>query len=215
VKTGNAETGEPGPSVGRASAVAGVLGHGTCGTGRGRLISRPACLPGRRVIAAGPVSPTSGREGLYVETNAWPDDAGRFAMSEWPDERPAGHTAGRRSPASNPVTPVYGSTSRARSTADAGEPITGQLRSAPFRGEPAPVRSCWMCGIRLSADQMVADGGRACHDLRWYCRDTWACTERWTSRPATPAAIDPFREETPEAEGKQVTGAGATRPVPV
>jgi hypothetical protein len=45
--------------------------------------------------------------------------------------------------------------------------------------EPAAVKSCWMCGIRLPADHMVADGGSACADLRWYCRDVRGCTERW------------------------------------
>jgi hypothetical protein len=36
---------------------------------------------------------------------------------------------------------------------------------------------------------MVADGGSACADVRWYCLDMRGCTERWTSRPATPADI--------------------------
>jgi hypothetical protein len=45
---------------------------------------------------------------------------------------------------------------------------------------PATV-SCWMCGIRLQQNQMVPDGGSACGNIRWYCKDTRACTERWTS----------------------------------
>ena len=90
-----------------------------------------------------------------------------------------------------------------------------QQHSAPFWGEPAPVRSCWMCGIRLSADQMVADGGSACTDLRWYCRDTRGCTERWTSRSATLAAIGQGTAETPKVRGKRAAGADAARPVPV
>lgn len=44
-----------------------------------------------------------------------------------------------------------------------------------------PVVSCWMCGIRLQQHQMLADGGSACGDIRWYCKDTRTCTERWTS----------------------------------
>ena len=43
------------------------------------------------------------------------------------------------------------------------------------------VQSCWLCGTRLPAREMVADGGPACADLRWYCADTRRCTERWTS----------------------------------
>jgi hypothetical protein len=30
---------------------------------------------------------------------------------------------------------------------------------------------------------MVPDGGRACADIRWYCKDAKSCTERWTARP--------------------------------
>ena len=45
---------------------------------------------------------------------------------------------------------------------------------------PAVV-ACWMCGIHLQQSQMMPDGGRACSDVRWYCKDTPACTERWTS----------------------------------
>jgi hypothetical protein len=45
----------------------------------------------------------------------------------------------------------------------------------------AAVVSCWMCGIGLHHSQMVPDGSEACDDVRWYCKDTRACTERWTS----------------------------------
>jgi hypothetical protein len=52
-----------------------------------------------------------------------------------------------------------------------------------------PVTTCWMCGIGLSPGQMVADGGSACADVRWYCLDMRGCTELWTSRPARPADL--------------------------
>jgi hypothetical protein len=71
-----------------------------------------------------------------------------------------------------------------------------------------------MCGIRMPADQMVADGGNACADLRWYCLDMWGCTERWTSRSASLVAIRPAAAETPEQRGGQETGAGAAQQVP-
>jgi hypothetical protein len=45
----------------------------------------------------------------------------------------------------------------------------------------AAVVSCWLCGIRLHQNQMVPDGSGACPDIRWYCKDAEACTERWTS----------------------------------
>jgi hypothetical protein len=54
----------------------------------------------------------------------------------------------------------------------------------PVPAARSTVESCWMCGIRLPTDRLVADGGSACPDVRWYCQDSRACTERWTSRPA-------------------------------
>lgn len=51
---------------------------------------------------------------------------------------------------------------------------------------------CWLCGARLGVHQLVADGGSACEDVRWYCRDTRACTERWTAqRPRRRDAGEP------------------------
>jgi hypothetical protein len=62
-------------------------------------------------------------------------------------------------------------------------PVTEGL-IAP-RGTVVP---CWLCGTHQNLDQMVPDGGSACDDIRWYCRNTLACTERWTSAPGqTPA----------------------------
>ena len=58
-----------------------------------------------------------------------------------------------------------------------------QMR-APSVAGPGPgatVVSCWLCGIRRQQHQMVPDGGRGCGDIRWYCKDTRACTERWIS----------------------------------
>ncbi len=55
-------------------------------------------------------------------------------------------------------------------------------RMASTEGAAAPggdVVSCWMCGIHLHSSQMLADGGTACDDIRWYCQDHRACTERW------------------------------------
>ena len=44
---------------------------------------------------------------------------------------------------------------------------------------PATER-CWLCGARLATYMLMADGGSACADVRWYCRDARACTSRWT-----------------------------------
>jgi hypothetical protein len=53
-----------------------------------------------------------------------------------------------------------------------------------------------MYGIRLPAALMVPDGGSACADVRWYCRDLRACTARWT------VASWPH----PDSPGKAVSG---------
>ena len=52
------------------------------------------------------------------------------------------------------------------------------LTGAPERHDR--FERCWMCGIRLPVTQLVPDGGHACADIRWYCRDLRACTDRWT-----------------------------------
>jgi hypothetical protein len=106
--------------------------------------------------------------------------------------------------------------------------LTSRQPPAALEGESSLVKSCWMCGIRLPAHQMVADGGSACLDVRWYCRDTWGCTRRWTSHSARPsairrdkatvrpdkAAVRPDKAETSEPPGEQAEGA-ATRRVAV
>lgn len=59
------------------------------------------------------------------------------------------------------------------------------LPPAPTPNSPLARRtavvSCWLCGIRLHQNQMVPDGGSACLDIRWYCKDIEACTGRWSS----------------------------------
>ena len=66
--------------------------------------------------------------------------------------------------------------------------MADQERLIPAQAAPTVIRSCWICGIHLPVERMVADGGSACTDIRWYCRDMRACTERWTKRP--PVTID-------------------------
>ena len=47
---------------------------------------------------------------------------------------------------------------------------------------PSQPAQCSLCGIAFPLDLMVADGGQACADIRWYCKDAKSCTERWTAR---------------------------------
>jgi len=68
-----------------------------------------------------------------------------------------------------------------------------------FAARRPAVVPCWLCGIHLQQNQMVPDGGTACGDVRWYCRDTRACTERWISARsqarATEAAFSGSRHQ--------------------
>lgn len=52
-------------------------------------------------------------------------------------------------------------------------------RRDPLR--PLEVAQCSMCGTALPLGLLVADGGQACADIRWYCKDAKSCTERWTT----------------------------------
>jgi hypothetical protein len=62
---------------------------------------------------------------------------------------------------------------------------------AAYATSPAPsalgnralqVAKCSLCGLERPVGLMVPDGGEACTDLRWYCKDAKSCTQRWTSR---------------------------------
>ena len=67
---------------------------------------------------------------------------------------------------------------------------------------------CALCGIALPIGQMVPDGGQACADIRWYCKDAKSCTERWTARPPGTGHASPAP---PVGESKPGT---APEPVP-
>jgi len=60
-----------------------------------------------------------------------------------------------------------------------GEPPMAAQRDD--RQRPLPSAQCSLCGIALPTGLMVPDGGQACADVRWYCKDAKACTERWTA----------------------------------
>jgi len=77
----------------------------------------------------------------------------------------------------------------------------GRLMSPSQWNPPAPDRGggrrglqtarCALCGIELPEGLMVPDGGQACDDVRWYCKDAKSCTQRWTSRGRGPRALPP------------------------
>lgn len=56
------------------------------------------------------------------------------------------------------------------------------------RLRPLEVAECCMCGIERPQGLLVPDGGGACTDVRWYCKDVKSCTERWVAaRQSAPA----------------------------
>jgi len=59
------------------------------------------------------------------------------------------------------------------------------------RNRPVPSVQCSLCGIALPTGLLVPDGGQACADIRWYCKDAKACTERWTASLPRHAHIAP------------------------
>jgi hypothetical protein len=73
---------------------------------------------------------------------------------------------------------------------------------------PLEVAQCSLCGIARPLGLLVPDGGQACADIRWYCKDSISCTERWvaarrqrsayvptTASPALVAAAKPAQDE--------------------
>jgi hypothetical protein len=79
------------------------------------------------------------------------------------------------------------------------EPPAATRRDRP---RPLEVAQCSMCGIALPLGLLVPDGGQACADIRWYCKDARSCTERWTT--AGPQG----RAHTPAVPGTAVADAG-------
>jgi hypothetical protein len=86
-------------------------------------------------------------------------------------------------------------------------PAPVNLPTAWQRNPPRPleVAQCSMCGIALPLALMVPDGGQACTDIRWYCKDAISCTHRWTT------AITPGPAPLPTAP---VDAMGDTREAP-
>jgi hypothetical protein len=84
------------------------------------------------------------------------------------------------------------------------KPSTAVQRNRP---RPLEVAQCSMCGIALPLALLVPDGGRACTDIRWYCKDAISCTERWTT------ARPPGRAHVPAAPDVAFAGAEEAMPV--
>jgi hypothetical protein len=95
--------------------------------------------------------------------------------------------------------------------------MAGGNRRPPGKGSGARragVVSCWMCGIRLRSSEMMPDGGDWCDDIRWYCRDAKACTQRWTtSRHVLSANGEEQSEMAPETRPRTASHLDQAAPV--
>ena len=70
--------------------------------------------------------------------------------------------------------------------------VADSAAAGPGEGglRPLEVAECTMCGIERPLGLLVPDGGGACADVRWYCKDVKSCTERWTTAlPQEPAYL--------------------------
>jgi hypothetical protein len=83
------------------------------------------------------------------------------------------------------------------------KPLTAMQSNRP---RPLEVAQCSMCGIALPLGLLVPDGGQACTDIRWYCKDAMSCTERWTT------ARPPGHTHTPAAPDDAFAGTGEAVP---
>ena len=73
--------------------------------------------------------------------------------------------------------------------------------------------SCWLCGMTQAVYQLFPDGGDACADVRWYCQNTRACTERWLAarRAGRRRRALPSRVAAPAAAPGEPAGASPPR----
>jgi hypothetical protein len=87
-------------------------------------------------------------------------------------------------------------------------PVPANPSTATQRNRPRPleVAQCSLCGIALPLGLLVPDGGQACADIRWYCKDAMSCTERWTT------AHPPGRAHVPAAPDDAFAGAEEAAP---
>ncbi len=77
-----------------------------------------------------------------------------------------------------------------------------------------PSAQCSLCGIALPTGLMVPDGGQACADVRWYCKDAKSCTERWTASLPRHAHIAPTPASLAPALAPMPATMQASSPVP-
>jgi len=128
---------------------------------------------------------SDGTDGPWAEAFAQADARARaLARPEEPEEAATAPAAVITDPETGPdqlaSTPAP---APAQLPAPVQLPAPAQLPTATPRNRPRPleVAQCSMCGIALPLALMIPDGGQACADIRWYCKDAMSCTQRWTT----------------------------------
>jgi hypothetical protein len=117
---------------------------------------------------------------------------------------PRGGIMAPHAPSVTTVSPETGPEQLAVSPGSA--PAEGPAAAQRDRLRPLALAQCSLCGITRPLGLLVPDGGQACADIRWYCKDARSCTERWTT--AHPRA----RTHTPEVPGPVLADAGEAAP---
>jgi len=111
---------------------------------------------------------------------------------------PRGGIMAPHAPSVTTVSPETGPEQLAVSPGSA--PAEGPAAAQRDRLRPLALAQCSLCGITRPLGLLVPDGGQACADIRWYCKDARSCTERWTT------ALPP--QHMPAVPGTAVAGAG-------
>ena len=107
------------------------------------------------------------------------------------------------------VTPTVVMTTRLEPRLDqnttTSDPAPARPATATQRNRPRPleVARCSLCGIALPLGLLVPDGGQACADIRWYCKDAMSCAKRWTTaNPPARAHMPAVPDDTSRDAGK-------------
>jgi len=129
------------------------------------------------------------------------------------DDRAEAHGETSATPAAVMTARLEPRPDQATTTSDPA-PATPAIATQRNRPRPLEVARCSLCGIALPLGLLVPDGGQACADIRWYCKDAMSCAKRWTTanppaRAHTPAAPDDTSRDAGKAAPDKAPGPAA------
>jgi len=82
------------------------------------------------------------------------------------------------------------------------------------RPRPLEVAECSLCGIALPLGLLVPDGGQACTDIRWYCKDAMSCAHRWTTATPPVSGHMPAAPDDTSRDAEKAAPDGASAELP-